>query len=424
MADKKIKLRKLIFNDKYLIITALILAVLVWVVTSLNIGTDETRTIHIDTSIKLSDELQEQLGMKYYTLQNSVDLHVSISGAKYVIGQVTEDDLKIKFDSSNVTRAGEQSIPIQVSNKSSTKDFTVTSVYPNTVDAYFDVEETRDFEVSIVYDDSNVANGYMFGTPVISDDTVSIVGPKSYVDRIQRVDAEVDFGANKDITESYNTECKIQIKGSGVEANYMKVYSTNDAEQPIDSVDVTLPVLMIVNLPVSVDFENEPKSVIKNAVNTSYSVDKLRVGVLRGADVSNAVLGEINYNDLKIGKNIFTFDTSDIQGAAVIDGQNDKVTVTVDVSDADYEEITVPITTSSVDFKGVPKGSSARVRRLDKYSVRVIVPKGTTLNESDLKIVADISKIKDDECKLDISVKNKSSWVVSDYTATVNVSED
>ena len=59
MKNKKksgFSIRRLIFNDKYLIITSLLLAVIVWVVTSLNIGTDESKTIRIDVPIKLGDE--------------------------------------------------------------------------------------------------------------------------------------------------------------------------------------------------------------------------------------------------------------------------------------------------------------------------------------------------------------------------------
>ncbi|MBE6720816.1 MAG: hypothetical protein E7571_09245, partial [Ruminococcaceae bacterium] len=176
--------RRLIFNDKYLIITSLLLAVLIWIVTSLNIGTSENKTLRIDVPIKLGDEVSEQLGMQYYTLQDTIELNVTISGAKYAIGQVTESDLNIRFDTSNVNRTGEQSIPILVSNGSNNLDFTVSSTYPSSVDAYFDVNETRTFSVNVNYDDTAIADGYTFGTPVLNEDKVVISGPKTYVDKI------------------------------------------------------------------------------------------------------------------------------------------------------------------------------------------------------------------------------------------------
>ena len=98
--NKKIRknLKKLIFNDRYLIIVSLLLAIVVWVVTSINIGDVETKTIKISAPISLGDEVSEQLSMQYYSLQDSIDINVTISGAKYVIGQVDENDLLVNFD--------------------------------------------------------------------------------------------------------------------------------------------------------------------------------------------------------------------------------------------------------------------------------------------------------------------------------------
>lgn len=420
MAEKKNSFRKLIFNDKYLILTAVILAVVVWVATSLNIGTDETRIIHIDTPIVLSNELQETLGMQYYTLSNSIEIDVTISGAKYVIGQVSEDDLRVKFDSTNVTRAGAQDIPIKVSNKSKTKDFEITNVYPSTVQAYFDVEEEADLPVSIVYDKDNVADGYVFGTPLVSTDAVKIVGPKSYVDLVQRVDAEVDFGNNRELKETYSAKCDLKAKGSGIEPGYLSIYPANDLETPIKSVDVTLPVLRLETLPVSVDFAHKPKHIDKDAVSVTYSVERLDVGILDNTDISKAVIGTIDYKDLKIGRNVFNFKTSNINGVIVLEDQASEIKVTVNVSD-EYQEYTVPISTTDVQVKSVPDGKTAKVRSIDKRNVRIIAPKDSTITEKDLKVIADVSNIKDESCPLEITVDNKSAWVISDYNANISI---
>ena len=213
MADKnnKISLRKLIYNDKYLIIVALLLAVLIWTVTSLNIGTDETKTINIEVPITLADELSEQVGMQYYSLQESVEVSVTISGPKYVIGQVSESDLSVKFDTSNVNRTGAQSIPILVTNKSKTLDFAVTNTYPSSIDAYFDVDASKTFDLYLSYDESKVADGYMFGTPVMSEDKVIVSGPKTYVDKIEKTSVYVDLSGEENLTKPYNADCDIQI---------------------------------------------------------------------------------------------------------------------------------------------------------------------------------------------------------------------
>ena len=106
-------LKRLISNDKYLIIVSLVLAVIVWTITSLNIGADQERTINIQVPIALGDQVSETLGMQYYSLQDTVEISVKISGAKYVVGQVEQKDFNINFDTSSVTKTGEQYIPIE-----------------------------------------------------------------------------------------------------------------------------------------------------------------------------------------------------------------------------------------------------------------------------------------------------------------------
>ncbi len=420
--SKSISLRKLIFNDKYLIITALLLAVLVWIITSLNIGTDETKTISIDIPIKISDDLSKQLGMQYYTLQDTVDIDVTISGAKYVIGQVSEKDLSIKFDTSNVNRAGEQSIPILVTNKSNTKDFTVSSVYPSSIDAYFDVEESETFDISLVYNQDNVADGYVFGTPVMSEDKVLVKGPKYYVDSIERIDAEIDFGKSKSLKESFSQDCDLKIKGSGVETNYLSLISKVNNEE-LSRIDVTLPVLKEAYLPVSVNFDGAPSGVLSKAVTTKYSTQKINVGILESTDINKAVIGTVNYNSLTVGENEFTFDLNDIQGVYILDEEDTEITVTVTVSDA-YQVVSVPIKSSDITIKGAAKGATATVTGLDSTYVKVVVPKDTVLTVDDLKITADVSEVNEEGIyPLEFSVKDKASWVTSTYNATIEIKD-
>lgn len=42
----KFSIRKLIYNDKYLIIISIILAVIIWIVTSMNLSPETSKTIN------------------------------------------------------------------------------------------------------------------------------------------------------------------------------------------------------------------------------------------------------------------------------------------------------------------------------------------------------------------------------------------
>lgn len=423
MAEKNIRksVKKLIFNDRYLIVVSLVLAVIVWIVTSLNIGDVESKTIKINAPIKLGDEMSEQLSMQYYSLQDTIEINVTFSGAKYVIGQVDENDFKVVFDTSAVNRTGEQSIPILVTNNSKL-DFTVTGTYPSSIDAFFDVNMTKTFDVEIDYDENNAADGYVFGEPVLSEDKVLVSGPKTYVDQISKAFLTVDFGDSKDLTEPFKSESAIEFEGIGVESNYLTVTSRTDTETPISNISYTIPVLKKVTLPVSVDLEDAPEGIDEGLITINYSQDSIEAGVLDSADISKAVIGRINFSKIGTGKNTFDFDVTNLKGITVLDEELKTITATVNVSSS-YEYKTISIRRSDVVVEGLSGSQKANVRNLSRYYITVVAPKNVSTSTLELELKVDVSeKSEDNKYPLSITVLNNDNvWVFSSYTATVDI---
>ncbi len=416
-SNNRFSLRKIISNDKSLVIVVLILAVIIWTITSLNIGTDESRTIKVDVPISLSDQLSKQVGMNYYTLKDTVTINVTLSGAKYIIGQVSESDLNIKFDTSNVNRAGEQTIPILVTNKSKTKDFQIVSTYPSSVDAYFDVEETKTFDIELKYNEDAVADGYIFGTPSLSEDKVVVSGPTTYVDKIDSISADIDFPKDNSVTESYNEELTLNVNGSGVERSFLKFTSKTDSSAALSSVSVTLPVLKETTLPVSVDIENTPKGISSKDYSVSYSVRNIEAGVLENADVKSAVVGSIDFSELNIGRNVFEFDISNAQGFTSLNKAIKSVTVVVNIPD-EFEKKVIAVNTDNIKITG--GNGSEKVKNINKSTLVVITRKGTDITADDVKMQTDISeKNNENTYPVEFTVSDSSTWVYGSYKVTL-----
>lgn len=415
---KSFSFSKLIYNDKYLFFLSVILAVVVWITSSLSVGTEETRTIKVDVPIKLGDQVSEQLGMQYYTLQDTVEVSVSVSGAKYVVGQVSENDLEISFDTSSVTKTGEQRIPIIVNNKSKSLDFSVDAVYPSSVDGYFDVNSVKTFDVKLNFDSENVADGYVFGTPVLSDDKVVVSGPKTYVDRITDAYCDVNFGEETGLVEQFTQDCDIKFGGDGIITNYLTVTSRNDNEKEIKNISVTLPVLKIVNLPVSTAFEDKPEGIDDSMLSVSYSVDTIRAGVLSTADISTANLGVIYFSDLTVGTQTIEFPTDKLNGVTVLDNvPTIKATVTVS---SNYTEQVIRVNKNDITVDGKADGEDMSVVSMDDVSVTVLVPKGTNISASDLSMRCDVTnKTNDNKYPVRITVNNNQCWVYGHYNAII-----
>lgn len=419
----KFSFRRLVYNDKYLIIFSIILAFVVWIGASLNIGTDETKTIRVNVPIKLGDEVSEQLGMQYYSLQDTIDLSISISGPKFVIGQVEADDLSVKFDTSSVNRTGQQTIPVLVTNKSNNLDFDISSVYPSSIEGYFDVNESRLIDVSLSYDKSAVGDGYVFGTPVLSEDKVIVSGPKTYVDRVDSASVSLNFENDKILTEPYNEDCKINIEGSGVETSYLTITSRADTETPIKDISVTLPVLKKTTLPVMVNIDDLPKGISQKDYSISYSVNKLEAGVLDSADIKYAVLGNISFNQLTVGTNVFEFDATKMQGITVLDDKISTVKVSVKVSN-NYSEKFVSVDKNDILVEGVPKGYKAVVKSISSSNITVVSSRNiTSVRPSELDMKCDVSEPNENNI-YDVSLRLKdddNSWVYGRYTAVIEL---
>lgn len=417
--DKKkhFSLRTIIYNDKYLLVFSLILAVVVWTATSLSVGADETKTIKVNVPISLGDEVSEQLGMQYFSIKDSIDISVSITGAKYVVGQVTKDDLNIRFDTSGVTRTGDQSIPILVTNGSKTLDFSVQSVYPSSIEGYFDINTSKTFDVQVDYDESTVADGYFYGKPVLDKDKVVVTGPKTYIDKIERVFVAVDSEGKSEIKETISTSSKIQIEGSGVEERYLSISSSNEKENNIDSIAVTLPVLKVVELPVKVDIEDVPKGITDKDYSVSYSQKTIKGGMIDSAEINEAIIGTVSFSQLKTGRNEFNFTMDNLQGVTALESDT-VITVTITISD-DYVVQTVPLYKSSISLVGAEKGKEPTIKSINTGLVTVIVPRGTVINRSDLLLKCDVSDSENETVVIEASVNADKAWVSGTYTATI-----
>lgn len=416
-------LKRLINNDKYLIIVSLVLAVIVWTVTSLNIGADQERTINIQVPITLGDQVSETLGMQYYSLQDTVEISVTVSGAKYVVGQVTQEDFNISFDTSSVTKTGEQYIPIIITNASDGLNYTIEDYYPTQIKGYFDVGESKTFSVEVNYNDDFVANGYTVGNPVLTDEQVIISGPKTYIDRIEKAQININVDVENPITEPYTGEYPIEIVGNDIQTNYLTIKSkANDTV--VDKVSVTLPVLQICQLPVIVTLEDQPANLPSNAIKISYSPSQINAGILESADIKEAIVGTINYNQISHEGGTFTFDATILNGITVID---DIKTIEVTVSvDEDYVQKNISVKKEMVDVVGVPEGYTAVIKSISSSSVAVVTQKANanTLSAANITMKCDVSnQTTSNTYPITVAVNDGTSWVYSTYTATVELVE-
>lgn len=322
MTNKKrnFSIRKLVYNDKYLIVCSILLAIVIWIATSMNLSPETTKKITVPVTINFTDTLAGQLGIEYYG-NSDITVEVKVSCKKYLAKDISDDDIDASLQISTVTSTGYHSVPVLVTANDDS-DFTIESYFPTSVEGYYDIaaETKKPVEINYLSEDF-IEEGYVLGTTTLSESSVTVKGPKTYVDSVDKVVADVQFDGK--LTEPQVVELKPRaVDATGRDVSYVNVSATEK------SLTATIPVLKVVDLPTTVNLLNAPENA-KDSLRISYSVPSVKVGVLKSSNITSAVIGDVDYTRIGSGTNVFTFDASKVNGFTVLDGTtNIEVTIT------------------------------------------------------------------------------------------------
>ncbi len=419
----KFSMRKLIYNDKYLIIISVICAICIWIATSMNLSPETTKTISVPVTVDFSGSVTEELGIKCYG-DESFNVDVTVKAKKYIAKDISSEDLNVQLQTNIVTTVGTHEVPISVS-AGENADFSVESYYPSVYTAYFDVPEEEEMEIQLNYSTNDyIADGYVGGENLLNESSVIVSGPQTYVSRVSKVTADVAIKNKLKETATINIEPKaVDVYGNSVDYISLKYGS--------EKITLTIPVLKVEQLTPNVTITDAPTSVDLSKLSIDYSVKSIKAGVMEAAGIKAAELGEIKMSSLRVGENKFTFDTGQLDGITVLD-DTDKVTVTVTVP-SDYTSKDVDITASGVKLNNVPDGYTAKVVSLNADSVTVIGPEKAidSVKSKNVIVSCDLTTKKgstvqtgNHQYKLTVVVSGVDGvWIYGTYTANVSITK-
>ena len=415
---KKFSIRKLIYNDKYLIVISVLAAVAIWVATSINLSPETTKTITVPVTVDFTGTLAEQLGIQYFD-STDVTVDVTVSCQRYLAKDITADSISATLRTDTVTSAGYQSVQILVSSRSE-DDFTIESYYPTSVAGLYDVYQEQSFPLELDYTNTDFcADGYVVGETTLSSEEVVASGPRTYVSQISRVAASVSLDSG--LTESQLVDlAPVAYNAEGRQLDYI---TFNDA------VSANIPILKVETLSPHVDLVNAPADVA-SAASVTYSADRVQAGVLESNSQQYLDIGDIDFSEVSAGENEFTFDLTQLSGVVVLDGTQ-SITVTVTMPE-DYESREIAVAASAVTVTA-PDGFSARALSISPSRITVFGPASqldeltsdSILVSCDLRSSADDAAIGTRDYDAAVSVSGASScWVYGNYLATVRLTAD
>ena len=191
MKIKKISIRKLFYNNKFVLIFSIILAFLLWIKFSTSSSESITKTIsNIPINVPLSDSAQKD-GLTVFGIDD-VTAEVSVTGSRLVLGQLSKDNIQIFAQQSAglINTTGNYTLELSARKNGILTDYEITSsVSPRFINVFVDHYKSKSFEVTpeIKYK----SDPKYFSSPVsLSESNITISGPDSIVSSISKVSVE------------------------------------------------------------------------------------------------------------------------------------------------------------------------------------------------------------------------------------------
>lgn len=416
---KKFSIRKLIYNDKYLIICSIIAAIVIWILTSMNLSPETTKRITVPVSVDFSGTLAEQLGIQYYGNEN-ITVDVSISCKKYLANDITENNFSASLQTNAITSTGYLSVPIVI-NVAEDAEFTIQSYSPTTITGFYDYAEETTVPVELNFVNENfTAEGYVAGETALNQTSVILRGARTYVSSVKKVVADVNLESNLRESQIVSlTPVALNEFGNRVENVEILLPEGETA------LTASVPILKVQKLRPAVSFIAGPGDA-ESFLDVKYSVNSVEVGALESAQLTALNLGNISFNDINLGVNTFDFNAAQLNGVTVLDGTKD-ITVTVTVPE-DYETAQIPISVS--DLSPEMEGYDITVTAISSSYITIVgdptVLEGIDKSRLSFSLVPLERAATIDEnterCRLTVTISgNGRCWVLGMYTVNVNV---
>ena len=426
MKLKKLSLRQLFSNTKFLVVFSILVAFIFWIVVALEYApVIENEIKDIPVKIDMNNSVPDKLGLQIFG-QSDYTINVTVRGNRYIVGGdlLTADDFEATAQTAYVDSAGKHSLVVKVTAKDTNADYEIISKSTDYIEVYFDKYAEKEVEVTprIISElDDYTADDYMFDKAdiIYETKTVKVSGAQTEVNSITA--AYADIPIEKKLTQSETIDASVVLSnGSDLDSKYVKINGESRLTVP-----VTLPVYKMQTSAVSVSFKNTPSDYINSPLLYSISPSRVRVAVLQnGSDTTNSLeIGTIDFANITPSNGSFTFLASNVKTAKFLDGTT-SFSVEVNTDGLSTKKLEPNI--NSIMITG---GSGVSAGNVDLSSIGLVTVVGTqtalaSVNANMLEVNINLTNIKLEEGEntvpVTVTLKNsKNCWVSGSYSAVI-----
>ena len=414
----KIKLNDLFNNDLFVFVFSLLAALFIWLMVVINVSPATTRVIQ-GVKVNIDSTVPSQFGLEVFG-EKDFTVDVTVEGKKYQISSaaLSAEDIVITAQTNNVDSAGNRTLQLKPEIPEGA-DYKITTLSTKTIDVYFDTSKTVQMviEPQVETDDFPIVEeGFTSGSINLSETSVTVTGPSTEINRIEKVVAKIVL--EKSLSSNKSADAEILLLNDKNKSDF-KYVSMN-----IDKVVLTIPVLRTKELKTIVAFKNAPDNFVVTPLNYTISPEKdlFDISVDDYEKIVDFTIGTIDFKTLSPSNHVFTFNSEDI--AVAEDSETEEFTVNVDMSGISQEYITY----SSDDFDvNNPDKKDYKISGLNKSIVVVGSQKELeAITTDNIKVEVDLSELDIGEGQSTtvpavITIDNAGCWIYGTYFVEVSL---
>ena len=436
--NQKSSIEGLFYNNKFLMIFSVVVAILLWATVKINYSADATRTVS-DLKISLSNTVSQAEDIEAFFGSEDLLAEVEVSGKAYNINQhaLTKDDIIVEAIGSYVDTAGYKVLTLsaKIADTSTAADVNITKVTPSTITVYFDRKTTGTFNVEAKLEndmDTLVSDEFTVGQPVPSMSTVEVTGPATILNKLSKVyfNAQIDEeNLPLTATKEFSAEISYQLDRMA-DSKYLTCTSINDESNPAT---VTIPLYVSKEVNTSVKFVNQPA--VYGEELPTFRVNPSKVNVLyntKDEEIETLYVGTVNFSDVSNKVNYFEFPVDEKLGVNIVDKSIGKFTVSLDMSS--MSSVTMEKTPSKIVLLNQDENYNYTINyeKSELNAITVIGPAeslGKITNE-DIQIEINVSSLslnRSEEQSVEVSnisiasEKVNDCWIYGKYKAYISV---
>lgn len=416
---KNFSFRKLLENKKFTIPASIVLAIILWLMVTLNQQqTMQMSFSDITATINLENTQMAQNNMSIIGDISEQKFTVTVRGPSYLVSSLTAADFNLYASAAEVDAPGEYSLQVNAVRNTGNAEYEILSISPATLDIKVDYIETEEFTIQALAEGATAADGLIAEAGVVGgteSDTVTIEGPRTIINKIDKVVAVATVNKSLSVSETFDADIKL-YDAEGAEI------AQDDLTLSTKKVKVTVPISKKKTVPIIVEFSNMPLGFDKSSLVTAVNHPEVTIiGKPEAVDkITGISLSAIDLSALTTATTSFDVSAKLPDGVRLLDNIDHFV---VSVTLRNYTEKTLTVT------KFEPSGLAGGLKVVETTTIRnvkIIGPRTAVnkINSNNLVAILNLSDKKAGEHSVTATFKVEgysNVWIVGTYSTTVTI---